>query len=276
MAGLANASVAIPKSPWALQRAIIAIVVSVLLWQLGSQSQKWFGFAVPGISRLPSPVDVVIAWSKIIRDPGYWWSWLFSTVRVLTGFLIALALAVPLGLLFGVNQRFRSIAFPVFEIIRPIPPLAWVPAAIIFWPTQESAIMFITFLGAFFTITMNVFAGASGIDMRYLRAARSLGASHNYIFKRIILPATVPSIMVGSTVAIGLTWEVVVAAEIISGSSSAGAASGGLGHFIWSSYLGGAYDDILVGMISIGIAGYICSAMVRKIGGYVAPWARAR
>jgi NitT/TauT family transport system permease protein len=217
---------------------------------------------------------VLSAWGAIIKDPGYWISCGMSFVRVLGGFLIALVLGVPLGLLLGANKNFRDIAFPVFEIIRPIPPLAWVPAAIIFWPTQELAITFITFLGAFFTIVLNVFAGTRSINVRYLHAARSLGASKSYVFRRIILPATIPSIMVGASVAIGLTWEVVVAAEIISGSSALGSTGGGLGHFIWSSYLGGNYENILVGMISIGIAGYSCSALVRKIGEYVAPWSR--
>lgn len=263
-----NSSISIPQSPWALRRAVIALTVFVALWQIGTQLNA------PGIGKLPSPIEVVVAWAKIVPDRGYWLSWVLSSVRVIAGFLVALSLAVPLGLLLGTNKTFREIAFPVFELIRPIPPLAWVPAAIIFWPTQELAVMFITFLGAFFTITMNVFAGAKEIDSRYLQAARSLGGSRYYIFRRIILPATIPAIMVGSSVAIGLTWEVVVAAEIISGSSSVGASSGGLGHFIWSSYLGGNYSNIIVGMISIGIAGYLCSALVRKIGQVVAPWSR--
>ncbi|MBX9709779.1 MAG: ABC transporter permease [Xanthobacteraceae bacterium] len=269
-----GAGISIPRSPFAFRRAVTALVLCVVLWQIGTQLHSWTGISVPGIGKLPSPVAVMMAWASIVKDPGYWVSWALSFARVLGGFSIALVTAVPLGLLLGTNKTFRGIAFPVFEIIRPIPPLAWVPAAIIFWPTQELAITFITFLGAFFTIVMNVFAGARNINVRYLNAARSLGASQFYIFRRIILPATIPAIMVGASVAIGLTWEVVVAAEIISGSSALGSSSGGLGHFIWSSYLGGAYDNILVGMISIGIAGYLCSALVRKVGEYIAPWSR--
>lgn len=264
--------IAIPRSPLAVPRAIIALATCFALWHVGTQLHHWTGVSVPGIGKLPSPLAVISAWAEIVKDPGYWISWALSFGRVMGGFLIALVLGVPMGLFLGANKAFRDIAFPVFELIRPIPPLAWVPAAIIFWPTQELAITFITFIGSFFTIVLNVFAGTRSINARYLQAARSLGASKSYIFRRIILPATIPSIMVGASVAIGLTWEVVVAAEIISGSSALGSTSGGLGHFIWSSYLGGNYDNILVGMISIGIAGYCCSALVRKIGEYVAPW----
>ncbi|RTL55182.1 MAG: ABC transporter permease [Bradyrhizobiaceae bacterium] len=266
--------ISVPRSPFAARRAVTALVFCLLLWEVGTQLHHWTGIKVPGIGKLPSPFMVLSAWMQIVRDPGYWVSWGLSFMRVLGGFLIALACGVPIGLVLGTNKTFRDIAFPVFEIIRPIPPLAWVPAAIIFWPTQELAIIFITFLGGFFTIVLNVFAGARSINLRYLQAATSLGASRSYVFRKIILPATIPSIMVGASVAIGLTWEVVVAAEIISGSSALGSAGGGLGHFIWSSYLGGNYDNIIVGMISIGIAGYCCSAVVRKIGEYMAPWSR--
>jgi NitT/TauT family transport system permease protein len=215
---------------------------------------------------------VLIAWQSVFFDVGYWYSWVASTWRVLGGFIAALILGVPLGLALALNKTFRGIFFPVFEFIRPVPPLAWVPAAIIFWPTQELAIMFITFLGAFFTIVINTFGGAISIDSRYLQAARSLGASQLEVFSRIVMPAVIPSIVVGATIGIGITWEVVVAAEMISGASKVGGKGAGLGHLIWSSYLGGQYEMIIVGMASIGIAGYLCSAGVRWMGVRLTPW----
>ena len=195
---------------------------------------------------------------------------------MLGGFVAAMLIGIPYGLMLAVSRTAHGINFPVFEALRPIPPLAWVPASIIFWPTQELAIMFITFLGAFFTITINVLGGARAIDARFVRAAVALGASRALVFRRIVLPAIIPSIVVGSTVGIGITWEVVVAAEMISGSSKLSATGGGLGHFIWSSYLGGAYEQIVVGMVSIGIAGYLCSAGVRALGTLATPWLRQR
>ena len=200
-----------------------------------------------------------------------------SFLRVLAGFFTAMVLGIPFGLLIAVSRPSYGIIFPSFEVLRPIPPLAWVPVAIIFWPTQEISIIFVTFLGAFYTIVINVLGGARTIDMHFFQAAQSMGASKWTIFRRIILPATLPSIVVGAAVGMGLTWEVVVAAEMISGGGGAiGSSGGGLGFFIWNSYVGGSYEQIVVGMISIGIAGFISSAALRKLGELSTPWLRKR
>ena len=114
------------------------------------------------------------------------------------------------------------------------------------WKTNLENIAFVTFLGAFYTIVINVLGGAKSINKQYLQAAQSMGASQKDIFRRIVLPATLPSIVVGSAVGMGITWEVVVAAEMISGGGSGGA-GGGLGFFIWSSYVGGSYEQIYCG-----------------------------
>jgi NitT/TauT family transport system permease protein len=267
----------VPRSRTSLRRAIVAIVASIILWELGSRSEQLIGFRLPWIGVIPPPSRVVLVWSQLVGDPGYWLSWVMSFKRVMSGFLAAVILGIPLGLLMALNRTFFSLTFPVFEILRPIPPLAWVPAAIIFWPTTELSIAFVTFIGAFYTIVINVIGGAHAIDGRFFEAARSMGATSANIFRRIILPGVMPSIMVGCTVGLGITWEVVVAAEMISGgSSSKGGAGGGLGHFIWSSYLGGSYEQIIVGMISIGIAGYLSSGAVRRIGSRLTPWIDAR
>lgn len=254
-------------------RAVVAIVVAVALWELGSRSGQWLGYSLPWIGIVPPPSNVAMKWTELVGRSDYWMSWFMSFKRVLAGFLAAIALGIPLGLMLALNRTFFRIAFPVFEILRPIPPLAWVPAAIIFWPTTELSIAFVTFIGPFYTIVINVIGGARAIDGRYFEAARSMGASSANIFRRIILPGVMPSILVGCTVGLGITWEVVVAAEMISGGSSTGGSKGGgLGYFIWGSYLGGSYEQIIVGMASIGIAGYLSSAVVRKVGSWLTPW----
>ena len=257
-------------------RGVVATIVFLLLWEIGSRSEALFGFAFPWVGQVPAPSAVLKEIFRLIQEPSFWHSTYLSTARVLEGFLAAMAIGIPLGLAMAVSRTFYGISFPVFEILRPIPPLAWVPAAIIFWPTQELSIAFVTFLGAFFTIVINVIGGAQSIDVRYFQAARSMGSSTFDIFRRIILPGVLPSIVVGATVGIGITWAVVVAAEMISGGGSAGsmggAAGGGLGFFIWNSYVGGSYTQIVAGMISIGIAGYISSAVLRKIGAWMTPW----
>lgn len=264
-------------------RAIVAVVCFLGLWELGSKSQQWFGVAVPWIGRVPAPSAVIGSWWHLLEDYGYWQSWYLSTLRVLGGFGVAMLLGIPFGLLIALSKTFYGAAFPPFEVLRPIPPLAWVPASIIFWPTQELSIGFITFLGAFFTVVINVVEGARSIDNRYFQAARSMGASKWDIFRRIVLPGTLPSITVGATVGMGITWEVVVAAEMISGGGSSlgrggagGGTGGGLGFFIWNSYTGGSYEQIIVGMMSIGIAGYLCSSALRVIGDALTPWLKTR
>lgn len=257
-------------------RGLVSVLTFLAFWELGSRSEALFGFAFPWVSQIPPPSAVLREIITLVQQFGFWQSAFLSTVRVFEGFFAAMLIGIPLGLAMAVSRTFYGITFPVFEVLRPIPPLAWVPAAIIFWPTQELSIAFVTFLGAFFTIVINVIGGAQAIDVRYFQAARSMGSSTWDIFRRIILPATLPSIVVGATVGVGITWAVVVAAEMISGGGSAGsvggASGGGLGFFIWNSYVGGSYTQIVAGMISIGIAGYISSAVLRKVGQMITPW----
>ncbi|MGE5791807.1 MAG: ABC transporter permease [Bacteroidota bacterium] len=270
-------------------------MIFLVLWEIGSRSKQWMapemfdplkallgalGFKkdyLPWIGTVPAPSGVLAAWLEVIGSAGYWQSWYMSFFRVMGGFVAAMLVGIPFGLMLAVSRTANGIFFPTFEVLRPIPPLAWVPASIIFWPTQELSITFVTFLGAFYTIVINVLGGARSIDVRYFQAAQSMGSSSWDIFRRIILPGTLPSIVVGSAVGMGITWEVVVAAEMISGGGSQAAGTGGgLGFFIWNSYVGGSYEQIVVGMISIGIAGYFSSELLRTLGKYVTPWLRVR
>ena len=239
------------------QRGVIAILAFLALWEIGSGWYGWFGYRLPIVGLIPGPTAVVTAWAGLIDSVGYWLSWYQSTLRVFTGFLAAMVFGIPFGLSMAVNRYFHDIFFPPFEILRPIPPLAWVPASLIFWPTQELSIAFVTFLGAFYTIVINVLGGAP---------------SQWHLFSRIILPGTLPSIFTGAAVGMGITWEVVVAAEMISGGGRQ--EGGGLGFFIWNSYVGGSLEQIVVGMISIGIAGYVSSSIIRKLGYFLMPWRR--
>jgi len=277
-------------------RGAASIAVFLILWEIGSRSKQWMapeffsafkellgamGFKkdyLPWVGAVPAPSAVLQSWIGVLADAGYWQSWYMSFFRVMGGFVTAMIIGIPFGLMLAVSRVSHGIAFPVFEVLRPIPPLAWVPASIIFWPTQESAIIFITFLGAFYTIVINVLGGARSIDVRYFQAAQSMGSSRWDMFRRIVLPGTLPSIVVGSAVGMGITWEVVVAAEMISGGGSqiGGTSGGGLGFFIWNSYIGGSYEQIVVGMISIGIAGYASSEMLRWLGRYATPWLKPR
>jgi sulfonate transport system permease protein len=214
---------------------------------------------------LPGPGEVAAGLPRIISEPIYWLSWLGSAQRVFAGFAIAAVLALSLGLVMGMSRKLRLTTFPVLELLRPIPPLAWLPLAILFWPSSEGTMIFLTFVGAFFPILINVLAGIDRVDNRFIEAALSLGSSRGAIFRRILLPAALPYVFTGFAIAIGITWEVVIAAEMAS-------ATNGLGYLTWNAYVNHSLPGIIIGMLSIGIAGMASSAAVTWLGRQAAPW----
>ncbi len=252
-----------------LWRGSLAVLLLLCSWEVYIHTKTWIGYP----SEVPVPSAILVRWAEIITDGSYWMSWYSSYSRVLAGFAIAMLLGIPFGLALAVNRTLRAFLFPIFEIMRPIPPLAWVPASLIFWPTQEMSIIFVIFLGSFYAVVINVLGGAKNVDIRYLRAAQSMGANQWQLFRKVIFPATLPSIFTGAAVGMGITWEVVVAAEMIAvGGRVYG---GGLGFFVWNSFVGGSIEQAIVGMLSIGIAGYTASSLLRYAGRRLMPWHNA-
>lgn len=245
-------------------RGLVSIAVFFLAWQLAVTLKA------PGFGELPGPITVLNTLFKdFLFSASYWQSWAISFKRVLLGFLFAQLLGVPLGLALGTSRRLNHVVFPVFEMMRPIPPLAWVPLSILFWPTAEASIVFITFIGAFFIITINVHDGVKTIKKEHLWLAHSLGATQLTIFRRIIIPAVIPSIAVGMTLGIAVTWNVVIAAEMIASDS-------GLGRLTWEGYVSSTLPVVFVGMISIGAAGALSTWIVDIIERRMMPWKRLR
>lgn len=250
--------------PIAYRRGAISLAVFFLLWHFGANS------SIPGIKAIPAPGDVLSHFARVYALSGeYWENWLASFWRVFNGFIIAQFVGIPLGIFFGLNRRARDIIYPVFEIMRPVPPLAWVPLSILFWPTNESSIIFITFLGAFFVIVINVYEAIRTIPNQYLWLAKSLGAKQRHMFFLIILPAVIPSIAAGMTLGIALTWEVVIAAEMI-------ASDRGLGRLTWEGYVSSTPAVVVIGMISIGLAGYLSTQIVSSVEKKMMPWRKDR
>ena len=198
---------------------------------------------------------------------GLWNDSLITLTLVLVSVGVALAIGIPVGIAIGCWRPVRHLAFPPVEILRPIPPIAWIPLSVLFFVHVESQIVFLTFYGAFFPIVYNTIAGVGAIDTRLVRAARSLGASEWHVFRYIVLPGTMPQIFTGLSVAVGVTWLMVVAAEMI-------AARGGLGYLTWEAYTTFNYPMIFVGMSAIGVLGALSSALLRWINRRVMPWRR--
>lgn len=218
-------------------------------------------------TNIPSPATVYDSWVRALHDSKFFMHVLLSCRRIVFGFSIAAVIAVPLGLLMGRFRLARDIIFPVSEILRPIPAIAWVPMAIMLWPTNEESIVFITFLGSFFPILINTLHGMSTVDPVLVRASQCLGAREAAIFREVYFPASLPSIFTGLTVGMGVAWVSLIAAEMISGQF-------GIGYFTWEAYSLVQYADIALGMTCIGVLGLASSAAIRGIGRLAMPWKR--
>lgn len=234
--------------------------LSVEVWQL------------PRFRGMPSLTGVVKEW--ISPSPAYGLSlyteayymhiWV-STWRVAQAFFLATLIGVPLGLMLGWSRKFKQYVFPVFELLRPIPALAWVPLAILMFPSSESAVIYLTFLASFFATALNTMLGVVSIDESYVRAAYCLGANRRQVFRHVVLPGALPFIFTGLQISMGVSWFSLVAAEMVSGQY-------GLGFVINTSYTMVRYPTIVIGMITLGIVGYTTSALVRILGRNLMRW----
>jgi NitT/TauT family transport system permease protein len=222
--------------------------------------------ALPRFSILPGPKEVFGEWTS--RDPAYgvsiWTAAYYADIwaslrRVLIAFFAALALGVPLGLWMGWSRRFREFTFPVLELVRPIPILAWVPLAILMFKGSELPVLFLTFLAAFYATTLNTLLGVQSIDRELIRAARCLGARPRDVFRDVVAPGALPYVFTGLQIAMGVAWFSLVAGEMIAGRH-------GLGYLINSSYTTTRYPTIVIAMITLGIVGFATSAAVRAVG----------
>ncbi len=219
-------------------------------------------------TNVPSPLEVYASFSRAIHDPHFLMHIALSCRRIFLGFSLAALVGVPLGLIMGRFKLVHETVFPIAEVLRPIPAIAWVPMAIMLWPTNEQSIVFITFLGSFFPILVNTLHGMSLVDPVLVRAAQCLGARERAIFREVYFPASLPHIFTGLTVGMGVAWVSLIAAEMISGQY-------GIGYFTWEAYSLVQYADIALGMITIGVLGLLSSFLVRAVGKLVMPWGRA-
>lgn len=220
--------------------------------------------SLPGLQRFPDPPAVFRAAAALEAGP-FLVEAVRSLLRVGAGFVLASLVGIPLGIAIGHWRTIRYLVFPAVEVLRPIPPIAWIPLSILFFVHIESQIIFLTFYGPFFPIVYNTISGVSGVDTNLIRASRSLGANEWQVFRRIVLPASLPHVFTGLAVAMGITWLMLIAAEMI-------AARGGLGYLTWEAYTTFNYAMIFVGMGAIGILGALSSALIRLIGRKAMPW----
>jgi NitT/TauT family transport system permease protein len=230
--------------------------------------------ALPRFGSLPGLSQVLSEWvshhpiygTSLFTHAYYVDIWV-SLRRVLIAFALSLVLGVPLGLALGWSRWFRELAFPVLELVRPIPILAWVPLAIVMFPRGEEPVIFLTFLSSFFVTTLNTLLGVRSVDRDLIRAAYSLGAGRREVFRTVIVPGALPYVITGLQIAMGVAWFSLVAGEMVAGQS-------GLGYLINYSYTTTKYPTIVIGMLTLGIVGYATSAGVRVLGDHLLVWRR--
>jgi NitT/TauT family transport system permease protein len=209
----------------------------------------------------PTPGQVVAGTLELAADGTLWEHIGASLFRVGTGFLLAVLVAVPMGLWMGrVDGAYRTLN-PVFQIMRPISPIAWIPLAILWFGVGNVSPVFLIFIAAVFPMIVQTASGVHTIERRYLHAAQNFGVSRSTLFRRVIVPAVLPEIVVGMRIGLGVAWLVVVAAEMI-------ALHSGLGYLIIDSRnAGNRYDLVIAGMIIIGLIGLMLDGLMRLLEG---------
>jgi NitT/TauT family transport system permease protein len=233
--------------------AATVIAILIAMW--------WLVIVVTHSAIFPTPWQVVTGTLELARDGTLWSDIGASLMRVGVGFLLAVSIAVPLGLWMGWVKGAFSTLNPIFQILRPISPIAWIPIAILWFGVGDASPIFLIFMSSVFPMVVQTTAGVHTIERRYLRAAENFGVSRYTLFSRVIIPAVLPQIIVGMRIGLGVAWLVVVAAEMI-------ALHSGLGYLIIDSRnAGNRYDLVIGGMVIIGLIGLSLDGAMRLMEG---------
>ena len=222
---------------------------------------------VVDFQNVPGPGEVFAAFFEHLGTEIFYTHVGVSMGRILISYALACVIGIATGVAMGRSRIVRAFIMPYVEVVRPIPAVAWIPLAILMWPTEEASIIYITFLGALFPIVLNTLHGVEQTPEVLVRAARSLGASRMAIFRHVVLPAALPSIAAGLAIGMGVSWFSLLAGEIISGQY-------GIGYFTWNAYSLLNYQDIVVGMLVIGFLGTASTAAIKLATRPLLRWQR--
>lgn len=227
--------------------AIIAAVIAT--WWMAAAESLIF----------PTPPEVITGVRELLTSGLLWTHVWTSLMRVGIAYSTAVAIAIPLGMLMGWFKPLDRALNPLFQLMRPISPIAWTPIAILWFGIGGISPIFLIFLGAFFPVVVATAAAVRGVGAQYMRAARNFELSGPRLFARVIFPAALPEILTGMRIALGVAWLVVVAAEMV-------ATESGLGYMIIDARNQVTRYDLVVGaMVLIGIIGLILDAIMRQV-----------
>lgn len=215
---------------------------------------------------LPGPISVGKTFLELLLSGELMQHAAISLARVIAGFFSAIILGVPLGILMGWSRKIENISI-IVEIIRPIPPLAWIPLALLWFGIGFQSKVFIIFIGAFFPVLSNAFLGVRETQPYLIEAGKVLGATDRQILQKIVIPNSFPSILEGLRIGLGIAWMCLVAAELTGLRIPLG-----LGYMIMEARDLGRADIVMAGMIAIGIIGYIMNFSLKKAETQIVRW----
>ncbi len=230
---------------------IIALAIFLAVWQLFSWTP---GATLPGPIQVIKDTWILIFWPFYDRggtDKGLFWQILASLQRVAISYTLAAIVGIGLGILIGTNKMMSKALDPIFQLLRTVPPLAWVPIALAALRQNEPAALFVIFITAIWPILINTAVGVKQIPQDYNNVAKVLRLSRKEYFFNILIPAALPYIFTGLRIAIGLAWLAIIAAEIVMSGIV------GIGFFIWEAYQNNNVSEVILALIYIGVVGLL-------------------
>jgi len=242
----------------------IALFILLALWQALCSAPD---------ASLPGPIQVVQDTWELIIDPfyqgegtdqGLFWQLIASLKRVAVGYTLAAVVGIAVGILIGVSLLMFQALDPIFQVLRTVPPLAWLPIALAAFKDSQPAAIFVIFITAIWPIVINTAVGVQNIPQDYNNVAKVLQLSRMDYFFKVLLPATVPYIFTGLKIAIGLSWLAIVAAEMLTGGV-------GIGFFIWDAYNSGSNTEVILAIVYVGIVGLLLNTMIGYIASRIVP-----
>ncbi|WP_328495829.1 ABC transporter permease [Streptomyces sp. NBC_00414] len=239
-----------------------SLTTALVAWQLltSLDVDLWLRF-----SQFPTVADVARAFGERLGGDNYWTDLTDSLTRILTGFLLAAVLGIATGVAVARSRLAEDLLGPVLEVVRPIPAIALVPVAILLFPSNEQGIVFITCTAAFFPVLVSTRHAVRALTPVWEEAVRTMGGGRGRILATVVLPGALPGIFGGLSVGIGVSWICVISAEMISGQY-------GVGYRTWQDYTVVDYPGVFVGMVTIGVLGWLTSTAVELLGRRLTRW----
>ncbi len=255
------------KLPQSIRKPLtsaIALLLTLALWQLLCTSPD---------APLPGPIAVLQeTWDLIIdpffdnggTDKGLFWQILASLQRVAIGFTLSAVVGIAVGIMIGSSSLMYDALDPMFQVLRTVPPLAWLPISLAAFQSSEPSAIFVIFITAVWPIIINTAVGVQQVPQDYKNVARVLRLSRKDYFFEILFPATVPHIFTGLRIGIGLSWLAIIAAEMLIGGV-------GIGFFIWDAWNSSLISEIILALIYVGLVGLLLDKLVMLIADRIIP-----